>query len=57
MTEVDKAVEEFITRKIKAAYPDHKLYAHLISLVSFPEYSLLMGQHWRGNIRRSTDHG
>jgi myo-inositol-1(or 4)-monophosphatase len=25
VTEVDKAVEDFITRKIKAAYPEHKL--------------------------------
>lgn len=31
MTEVDKAVEEFITRKIKAAYPDHKLYVWLMA--------------------------
>lgn len=27
VTEVDKAVEDFITRRIKAAYPDHKLCA------------------------------
>jgi fructose-1,6-bisphosphatase/inositol monophosphatase family enzyme len=29
VTEVDKAVEVYITEKIKAAYPDHKLYVHL----------------------------